>query len=78
MSSSDRSTMKKCTLKMLLFLRGNWETLEELVQEADASRLEAIRQARELERMQKLNEAAAERSTEPSQAHPAKRGKRGR
>ena len=70
--------MKKCTLKMLLFLRGNWETLEELVQEADASRLEAIRQARELERMQKLNEAAAERSTEPSQPRPAKRGKRGR
>ena len=45
MDRSDRNCMKKETLRLLLFLRGNNEILDELVREANETRLNAGVQA---------------------------------
>ena len=41
MDRSDRRQMKKETLRLLLFLRGNQDILDQLVQEVNAARVDA-------------------------------------
>jgi hypothetical protein len=41
MDDSDRRTMKKATLRSLLFLRGNWRVMDDLAREHHAERLRA-------------------------------------
>ena len=45
MNSADRARMESKTLAILLYLRGNWEIFEELVQEENDARIEAQAEA---------------------------------
>jgi hypothetical protein len=74
MDASDRMNMSKGTLKMLLFLRGNHRIVNELISDANASRIRNLRDAAESQQRQREREVAERRAAQLS-ARPAKRYK---
>ena len=68
MDDSDRRTMKKATLRRLLFLRGNWRVLHQIVEEEHAARVSAEMAGRK--RRQKEHADTAQAQFEAQRAAP--------
>lgn len=70
MNSSDRSNMSKETLRTVLFLRGNWDTLSEIVEEFEAARVEDLVTAREAQRTKAQRDMVREQRGDASKVPP--------